>query len=194
MGIENRNFIETIGGNFFTIMIVHVRILLVIMIERSKKCSFPKGKLLIKRISPKKPYLEFMVSFIIQMYCEFLMATIINFENLRIFAANENPTGLSNGDRFAQMTAGDMFSFFFAIIWFIVLAGSPILFVLAIKAKSKEVVLSKESGVIKNIEQEHIFKDLWSELELRSDNKWVIHYYTFYFARRLSMILFCYYS
>ena len=62
------------------------------------------------------------------------------------------------------MTPGDIFTFIFAILWFIILVAAPLFFFLAIMKKSKEVEKSKETGTIEDIEQESIYEDLWSDL------------------------------
>ena len=189
LGIENRNFIAAIGGNFYILLILHIRKLVIAMLHWiNKKRDSPKVNYLISKLESGKNYPEFMVSFIIQVYCDFLMVAIINFENLNIFTSEENPLGLSKSARFAQMTPGDIFTVVFAIVWLLILVISPLFFFAAIMKKSKEVERSKETSVIQDIGQEAIYKDLWGDLELKSDNKWTIHYYPIYFARRLDYL------
>lgn len=127
------------------------------------------------------------------MYCELLMSVIINFENFNVFKPTENPLGLSNGKRLYEMTAGDKIAFLIAIVWFIALLALTVSFGVSIRRKSVEVIASKDSGVIKEIKYEKVFKDLWGDLMLKSNNKWTIHYFTFFFARRFTFITMCYF-
>ena len=74
-----------IGGNFYTLLFVLIRVFVIYLLQRKMISKYKVSEYLTKKLNFEKSLQAFMVSFIIEMYCDFLIVSLINLENFKIF-------------------------------------------------------------------------------------------------------------